>query len=411
MARNSMKRKKNFNINFKPTGNFIKNHLNLTPLLFALLAFVLLLPISSSAQDGDPPSFTPLVNQETSLILKINVNQFDLDSLVQGGMKAANNFIDSAITDKESANQVKVALPLMAAGYLGGLTSLFDSLKEAEISEFYFISTPNCVEESPGYFAVPVGSKTKEDLADVQKSMMGLKGFNIPLRNSFIRHGFLFSPVIAAPLSDDQFKSFIRREFKTLRPADRPEFSLAFAEFPNAGLAYVFIGNDKTMKQFTDSMAEINAGTKEAENAGAIALSETLLSELPEFARLISYTVAALDQSESAFRIKVKLDSVNSAEKANEIIGRIQTGIENAVNSSEEPFHEEIKELVKEITDVFLPKIENDALEWRFDENFLSDHRPLMERYFELLEKEKSADGETDSPLDPPLPAVKDKKL
>lgn len=343
---------------------------------------------------AEEPAYARLVNSKTTAMVRVDCNQLNFTNIMRSLLKKGDEAVDVFISNPDTAKQVRAGLPLMVMAQLSCLNTLFDAMKEAELCEIYLVATPG-VEESPGYIAIPVGDKTKEELSEVLKAVTGLRSLNLPVDLAFVRNGFIFAPLIFAKLTDEQLKSFVRAQFGEIKSEPRPDIEKAVGEFPYAGITVVLAGTEETEGAFAQTFGAVMGKMQETAKAlgqkSKAAFIVSLVQCVNQIAQQTSYTVAAVDQSDSSVKIRIRLE--NDGHGLQEQFDAVRETGAKLAEDTDDPRQKEIPGFLE----LAIPAVESGTLDWKFDEQLFSNHKEFFRRLAQAQKAKQDADAEAEN--------------
>ncbi len=341
--------------------------------------FAALILAAAGMARGDGSALAPLVNSNTSAVLRISCRNVDLNALVQVTVKVANKTIDAVIKDPKTAKQAKSSLPLLIAGYMSGLVSLCDSYKEAGLDDIYFVVTPEN-DTSLGFFAVPLGNIPEEKVEGLKKGLLSLRSLNLPLPFCFERHGYLFAPVTNLRIEEDRLKEQIRDQFDRLNPEPRPDIEEALTEFPQAAAALVITGNENSSKILASSIGGLQ------NNPGADG-AKTVLDKMNRLGEAARYGTLVFDQSDTSIKLRIRFrpgfdPAPTVADLRAQLLKDNRSEDENAT-------------LRESLINAVMPDAAPGTLDWKIDEAYVQKNMPVIQSlcsaYREKQEKHRQS--------------------
>ena len=347
----------------------------------AFTALALLLALTFAAS-GAESSLAPLVNSETTAVMRVSFNNLDFSALFGTAAKVANKTIDAAIKDPESAKKLKASVPLLLAGYLSGVSSLKDAYTQEGLSDVYFIITPGS-SVSPGFFALPIGTLSDEKVENLKKALQSLRSFNISLPYCFSRHGYLFAPVTNPGMDEESVKKFIRSQFGELHPEPRPDLEQALNEFPQAAVTVVITGNSDSSAQIAENLRQMQTA---ASGASASPNAKLLSNKLIELSEAALYGVTVLDQSDTSLKVRLRFrEGYDPAPALNDI----HTVLLNKLQSDLDSGSSENARLRENLIEALMPQAESGRLDWKVDEPYIEANMPTVKELLSVFQKSR----------------------
>lgn len=351
---------------------------------FQALTALVLLTLSFPAFGGES-SLAPLVDSQTTAIMRVSFKNLDFNALFGTAAKVANKTIDAAIKDPESAKKFKASVPLLLAGYMSGISSLKDAYTQEGFDDAYFIVTPDSA-VSPGFFALPIGSLSDEKVEKLRKSLQSLRNFNILLPYCFARHGYLFAPITNPGVAEDRVKEFIRGRFGELHSEPRPDLEQALNEFPQAAVAIVITGNNDSSKQIAEGLRQMETPSSLANGASVSPNSKLLSAKLLEMGEAALYSVAVLDQSDTSLKVRLRFRQGYDPEPA---LNDIHTLLRNKMQSGSDDGDSEKVQFYENLIEALIPQAEGDRLDWRIDEAYIEANMPTIKELLSIFQQSR----------------------
>lgn len=354
---------------------------------FQTLSALILLTLPLAAFGADSP-LAPLVDSQTTAVMRVSFKNLDFSALFGTATKVANKTIDAAIKDPESAKKIKTSVPLLLAGYLSGVSSLKDAYTQEGLDDVYFIITPGSA-ISPGFFALPVGSLSDEKVENVKKALQSLRSFNISLPYCFARHGYLFAPVTNPGIEEDRVKEFIRARFGELHPEPRPDLENALNEFPQAAVTVVITGNSDSSKQIAENLRQMQTA---ADGTSVSPNTKLLSAKLLELSEAALYGVTVLDQSDTSLKVRLRFRQGYDPEPA---LNDIHTVLRNKLQRDLDNGDSENAKLRESLIEALMPQAENGRLDWKIDEPYIEANMPTIKELLSVFQqsREKAPSG------------------
>lgn len=386
--------------------------------LAVVSTFALLAP--AKAQE-----FAPLVQKDTVSLIRVNLDKLDADNLSAQAEKLANSAIDYFVDDSEQAGELKQVVPLgkvFIAQYFG---SFVQPLKDAGVSNVYFVieQSDDSEETLYPYVGIPTESLSKDQLQQARDAMKAInQQVDSALKYRFVRNGVFYTLIVPSDADDDEIKAYVKERFTKISPVEKPEFiegfKLADPDAIVSGVSVAAKNEGLASSQLETVFAQLDEVDElEGEIADKIKgylkdLSDLNLkcADLVKFnvwdvnaddLKIVSRTVV---NSEDAAKEYVKLIHDDLGGSINEIIDfAFEKALEKADDqdlSKEEA--DGIASALKDVIGLFLKyDVDGATVSWKMDGAFWSDNKPVLENFASkvstLAEKFKSDDDEDDN--------------
>lgn len=320
----------------------------------------------------------PLCGPQTQTALYIDVEKVDLVPMIAKGSAFAAEMIDSFVTEPEKAAQMKITVPLFLAGYISPVSLFFDELKKNRLGAFYLVD-----EQQNRFIAIACGERSAEELLPVREKLNGLKNLGLPIRRTFVRHGFLIAPLYDPSLTDEDFKILIRARFAEANKAPNGQFDEIFAQNPDAVLTLARINDAESKQRFSDWAADFTASADSGDDRAkefAALCAKFFPNTLGAFDRAILTVPADF----SALNVALQTDSPESAARFISNFNDFRGEMIRFIGTGTEEKHQKGASLYDALLEKLTPKADGKTVLWRFDGAWTEAVQPIAAQLFRL---------------------------
>lgn len=370
---------------------------------FVSLALAVLTTFGLVAAANAQTPVAPLVSQDATTIVRVDLSQLDGPKLSQTAQKLAVAAIDYFVPDAERAKELKNAAPLVGM-FAAQYAELYVApLQDAGVAELYVIVDKAVDAENPAYpyVAIPLDGLSKEQTDKIRDALKTLNGqLGGALKYRFARFGFMIVPIIPATVDAADAKAYVKARFSKIAKVDDAVFAEGFAKLgTGAAVSAVGIATeadpaaqaqiDQTLEQLAD------VGAPE----GIADFVQKSLAWNKDFVELTRYGAWKLDLNALEVVGFVETKSPEDAQKylalvdevKKETTAFVEKTIDDqlaTVEDENKPTQEDVdllKSDVIAVVDAFLGafKADGSTLTWKIDEQFFADAKPVFDKLFE----------------------------
>ncbi len=379
--------------------------------ILALVASAAFFASSFAAAQDD---YLPLVQEETISIVRADLSKIDGQQLSKLFQKTAAGVVDAFVQDKEQADQLKQALPLVGMMIAQNVATYVKPLQEVGVKYVYaVIEQPKDDALLYPYLAIPTKDLSKEQVAKLRDCLKELnQALNSSIKYRFERNGFMIVLLIPNTVEADEAKAYAKNRFAKFNTVEKPEFAKGFkAGDPNAAFVSVSLSsrNDAMIQKQLDSVATMLDSAEGAEE-----VAEVVKNSLNEFnalskeaSKCVSFAAVSVNLDAPSVSSKIQAKSADAAKKyvelnkvkAKEAYSKLLAGLLESKTISETPIAENVEELeslLNELYDVFSQyEADGDVIALKYDENFFNNSKPTFDKVVafvaKLVEKAKEA--------------------
>ncbi|MDD3586249.1 MAG: hypothetical protein PHQ75_03630 [Thermoguttaceae bacterium] len=353
-------------------------------LLFSSFLLALCLTGVSTGYAQDKPVYAPLIEKDTKLIARIDINQIDFSSVTKKVSEVANPFIDALVEKKEERDRAKMSVPLFVGMLTGQYAGVVEALKAAGAQELYIVTGLEEKGMSNTYVAVPVGAKSKDELKKIREAFATFKDMNINLRFPFVRHGFVIVPYIDPAQDDDEaIKTYIKQRFVKLDTVADPGFAKGMDVAKGKTLVIASVLNDNSTKEILSGLSELEQNPMMAQG-GDVAKKSAQLGQkfLEKAVKSIAAVTYSFDLKELAYTITLRMKSVADIETLKKEFGSLS---DDAVKDTAD---KDLVEGTKKMMESLTPVTEGDTLNWKIDPAWIAANRDFFIKVIKKVQAE-----------------------
>ncbi|MDO5565254.1 MAG: hypothetical protein Q4G59_01260 [Planctomycetia bacterium] len=345
----------------------------------------------STGYSQDKPVFAPLIEKDTKLIARIDISQIDLSVVTKKVSEVVNPFIDSLVEKKEERDRAKMSVPLFVGMLTGQYAGVVESLKTAGVQELYIVTGLEEKGMSNTYVAVPVGSKSKEELKKIREAFATFKDMNINLRFPFVRHGFVIVPYIDTEQdNDDAIKSYIKQRFMELNTVADPGFAKNMDSVQGKTLVITSVLDDSATNEILSGLSELGQNPMVAQGGDVAKKSAELGQKFLEKAvKCVSAVTYTFDLNQLAYTINLRMKSASDIETLKkEFAALSDSAIKDTVDK-------DLADGTKKLMESLAPVTEGDTLQWKIDPAWIAANRDFIIKAIQKAQAEMSKAGAT----------------
>ena len=394
-------------VTFQPPGT--------SPMLHRIsLLAVLLLAFTVQTQAAQNSAISPLLNESTFLVLRVDLEKIDFEQITKNFQKNLEEGAPQFGADPIRLNAVAQALE----AYLKLAQELVESLrKDANAKELYvYSSTEFFMHQIPCLFAIPLADENPETVRTLNNLFGKAKLDFIEFPTRFARHGFYFASP-GSPGGPPQWvdrmleaqREGIRQLYRTLRTTDRPEVAQAFAELADDPIQLILM----RVPMFTASVETVpwgelpylQANTDDEDEddgnspdpfGGEKNETDSLVSKVRyELREGISWIAYGLNPQEERVQLVVKSQGPGGARRTAQTLDALVDHvsgwmIEDAKYRYGNQFGQyfESKEELQSLIIPFLPKPQSpELLSLTIDKAFQDTHGPKIEQVVKRIQE------------------------
>jgi hypothetical protein len=356
------------------------NHLGFpVRILLAVLLLVQAVPAR-----GAGSNLAPLVDSQTTAVLRVSCSRFDFQRFYQTAVNVAEDVAEASIQDPDTLKKVKASLPLLLATYLTGVKSVYDTFKELRLDEIYFVVTPD-TDTSIGFVAIPIPELSDEEFAAAKKALLSFRSPSLPF--CFARHGYIFAPLMNPGIDQDRLKEYVRDRFTELYPEPRADLEAGLAEFPEAVAELVITGNDNSAKMLAHSLEEIQNSSDRSETTPYNKAGESITRSTLALGREALYAIVAFDQTDNSVKIRTRFRKGYDPKPAvNDIYSSLLETLDPGEKSSDSP---ENTVLFEEFVKAVMPQTAPERLDWKIDQEYIRTNFSVIKGTLTNMQKSR----------------------
>ncbi len=369
---------------------------------FVSLALAVLTTFGFVAAANAQTPVAPLVTQDATTIVRVDLSQLDGPRLSQTAQKVALAAIDYFVADAEKAKELKNAAPLVGM-FAAQYAELYVApLQDAGVSEFYVVVDKARDAESPAYpyVAIPIDGLSKEQTDGIRDALKTLNGqLNGALKYRFARFGFMIVPIIPETVDADEAKAYVKARFSKIAKVDDAVFAEGFAKLgTGAVVSVVGLATDvdpNAQAQLDETLEQLGSAAPE----GIADFVQKSLVWNEKFAKLHRYgafkvdlnalEIVSLVETKSPEDAQAYLALVDEVKK--ETTAFVEKTLDDQISTiadEDKPAQEDVDLLkadVIAVVDAFLGAIKADGatLTWKLDEQFFVDAKPVFDKLLE----------------------------
>ncbi|MDO5553735.1 MAG: hypothetical protein Q4G68_08230 [Planctomycetia bacterium] len=352
--------------------------------LMACLVVVFL--FASSVQGQEP--FEELVDSDTIAVSRINVEQVDMGKFIQSVSTLASAIVDMSVENEQDRQQAKQTLPVIVGMMVSPYASVFETLRANGVDSVYIIGNTKDAEVSDSYFAIPLSNQTDEQKKALRDLAKGDSLSALNIRFPFVRHGFLFAPIVKQGISDDDVKNYIKANFKELNPVANPIFSQGLSDYPDVALCIV--SAVKTSEVSEEEISESLANLDLSSVPGGAALAgedmdehkDTIARFAKEFANNVTAVVQGITVNELSWSLKLRLKSAAALESVKKnLVG----AAEEVITQTKKQQNAESAPLTEDLMTALTPVYGTDTVTWTIDKTFWTQNEALLRDIFKKV--------------------------
>lgn len=298
--------------------------------------------------------------------------------MIAKGSAFAAEMIDSFVTEPEKVAQMKITVPLFLAGYISPVSLFFDELKKNRLGAFYLVDEPQ-----NRFIAIACGERSAEELLPVREKLNGLKNLGLPIRRTFVRHGFLIAPLYDPSLTDEDFKILIRARFAEANKAPNGQFDEIFAQNPDAVLTLARINDAESKQRFSDWAADFTASADSGDDR-AKEFAALCVKFFPNTLGAFDRAILTVPADFSALNVALQTDSPESAARFVSNFNDFRGEMIRFIGTGTEEKHQKGASLYDALLEKLTPKADGKTVLWRFDGAWTEAVQPIAAQLFRL---------------------------
>lgn len=316
--------------------------------------------------------YAPLVGKETLGVAKVDLTQLDFPKLTKQICDIAKDYLVIFVPEKEERDQIQKALPMMVAMFTAQYAGMIEDFKAEGVSTFYIIFTPDQMEISPWFLAIPVPNKTKDETQGLRDLCSSLEDLNIDVRSPFFRHGFVIAPYAASGVEDSEIKAYIRDKFTKLNPVAKPVLEEELAKGDGNLLTFVTLADEKKTEEIIASLKESGLASLDSKEELVEQFDKHLADLIKPMFKDIVSTSYHLNTNNLAFEINIQMKS--STDTAHLAIA-FEKFLDESLKEVED---QAVIDVLAKNRELILPKLDGQYIRWRFDRQFLEVYRDVF---------------------------------
>lgn len=371
-----------------------------TIFLTSFFLFVLVASVSLFAQEPAAvgTDCSALTTAQTTAILRIDAERTDLSLLLRSMSDWSGQWIDAVMADKKAAAQYKTMVSLFLAGYATNYTLFFDALRSEKIADCYLFFENGAPSVSPGFLAVALGGRSKEQMADIRQKLANLRSAGLPIRQNFIRHGYLFAPLVYSNVSDEDYRAYVKTRFSELSAPVDSGFGAFFASSADP-MKLMFVNSATLQENFARQMEQLVESTAEQNDSAAQTTAELFAETLPKLFEATQSATVTVDSKFDALTISVLMRSETEASAFGETLDRLRTQLTQTAASSDPKVGAEAAALTARAVDLLKPSVSGQTLLWQVDYIFFQAVKSMYVDYITLYEQKTATPNAPTKPL------------
>lgn len=320
----------------------------------------------------------PLCTSKTKTVVSVDIEKAVLTPLVTKLSVLVGEGIDAFIPNQEEALKAKITVPLLLAGYVSPISRVMDEMKRTKLGSLYIIDE-GVINDTPCRFvAVATGERTAEELRPLREALLGLKNLGVPVRLTFVRHGFLIAPLADVQISDEALKAQLQARFTEQNPTPNGRFDALFTQKPDSVLTLVRLNDAESKRNFADSLTALSASSVGERDERAKEFAALCEAFFPEAAAHLESVILSVSADWSVCTAALETDSPESAAALEARFKDFCQKIVAFVASGAEEKHQKGAPLYDALFTHLTPTLEGRSLLWTFDSAFADAVTPIL---------------------------------